>query len=474
MEKISFGTDGWRGILASDFTFGNVEKVTQAIACYLHRAAKVAAGVVVGYDTRFLAENFALRGAEVLAGNGIPVLLTSRATPTPVVAFSVKYYQAAGAVMITASHNPPEYLGLKFIPAYAGPAVPEITSAIEHEISSVFAKGEVKSETIPEAQKRGLLRFFNPQRAYFNHLCCLIKAEQLRAVKLKVVVDPLYGAGIGYLEDFLQEVGWTVKVLHNCRDPLFGGGLPDPNAETLKPLGEEVVREGAALGLALDGDADRFGVVGSEGEYYLPNQVLTLILAHFLNTRPLRGPVARTVATTHMLDRVAASCQLPVEETPVGFKYLGQSLLQGSIFGGEESGGLSIQGHVPEKDGILANLLVAEMVAAQGVSLKEIYQQMTRKFNLFQSKRWDFQVAPAKKQEINARLTSFSPFQINGIPVVQRVDLDGRKFVLADASWFLVRPSGTEPVFRLYVEAPTAEAVTRIQNEVKFALGLEE
>jgi alpha-D-glucose phosphate-specific phosphoglucomutase len=468
VSAITFGTDGWRGVIAADFTFDHVEKVTQSIAAYLRQQGVAGKGVVIGYDRRFMSEKFAESIASVLCGNEIPVIFSKDAVPTPVTAFTVLHHQAAGAIMVTASHNPAEYNGLKFIPEYAGPALPEVTDKIEEKLHHVLATGTVKKLTLAESEKRGLLKWVDPKEPYLEHMAAIIDFEAIRRAGLKIVVDPLYGAGIGYLEELLSRAGCEVAVIHGYRDPLFGGALPDPSARVLEGLAAKVKAERAHLGLALDGDADRFGIIDSNGTYYSPNQILYLCLFHLVQTRPWKGPVARSVATTHMLDRIAASYGLPVDETPVGFKYIGQALLkQGSILGGEESGGMSIKGHLPEKDGILANLLVTEMLALQGKSLADLMSAIETQFGLLISKRWDLTVPVERKQEVSLLLAQLNPGQVAGIPVVQRVTIDGVKLILNDGSWVLVRASGTEPLFRVYVEATNQTLLEAIPQEIR-------
>lgn len=467
---IKFGTDGWRAVIADEFTFANVRLVTQATANYLLREAG-GGKIIIGYDNRFLAPEFARAAAEVLTASGFTVYLPSRAVPTPVTAWAIKKYQARGALMLTASHNPPEYCGLKFIPEYAGPAVPAITSAIEKEIAAVMNGGGVKTLHLDEARARGLIRELEPEAGYREYLHGLIDVEALRKAGLKVVVDPLYGAGIGYLEDFLREAGCRVQAIHNYRDPLFGGDLPDPSARGLEELSRRVREGGAHLGLALDGDADRFGVVDGDGTYLTANQVLYLVLAHLILDRHYRGPVARTVATTHNLDNLARAHDLDIIETPVGFKYIGEALREkGCILGGEESGGLSIRGHIPEKDGILATALVAELRAVRGRSLGEILADLQSRYGHLVNMRLDIKVDPATKERVLKELADFAPGKVAGVPVTGRLTIDGVKLTLADGSWVLLRPSGTEPLLRLYAEAPDAGRLHRLQRDITSAL----
>lgn len=466
---ISFGTDGWRGIIADDFTFANVTLVTQAIADYLVEQGLAHRGVVIGYDNRFLSDRFAATVAAVLKGRGIPVLMSERARPTPVIAFAVRHYEAAGAVMLTASHNPPEYNGLKFIPEYAGPALPPVTRAIEAHLRRREAGGTTEVMSRDGAAVRGI----DPDPAYHRHLASLIDFEAIRRARMRVVVDPLYGAGIGYLEEILGAAGATVEALHAYRDPLFGGSLPDPSAKHLRELREKVLVSGAHLGLGLDGDADRLGLIDAGGVYISPNQFFALVAFHLYEARQWRGPLARTVATTHLVDRIARAYGQEVIETPVGFKYIGQCLLErGAVAGGEESGGLSVRGHIPEKDGIMAGLLAVEIVATHGKSLAALLEEVMNRFGRLHSDRIDIRTTQAEKERVLKKLGDFAPPELGGGRVARRVALDGVKLIRKDGAWVLVRASGTEPVFRIYAEAGTPDEVAAIHNEVRAMLGL--
>ncbi|MBE0466191.1 MAG: phosphoglucomutase/phosphomannomutase family protein [Candidatus Desulforudis sp.] len=466
---IKFGTDGWRGVMAADFTFANVALVAGAVADFVVAHNLAGRGVVIGYDNRFLSERFADTAAEVLGGRGIRVYLARRAVPTPVVAFAVRQYRAGGAVMLTASHNPPEYNGIKFIPEYAGPALPEITDEIEEYILR-RQRGGVAQAGAGNGPSRQLI---DPAGAYSEHLLGLVDTDSIRKAGLHVVVDPLHGAGIGYLDGLLGGLGVKVNTLHNHRDPLFGGSFPDPSAAKLGPLRDIVLREGAHLGLGLDGDADRLGVIDADGTFISPNQFLTLVYYHLVTHRRWQGPVARTVATTHLVDRIARDRGQEVIETPVGFKFIGQALLeQDCVVGGEESGGLSMRGHVPEKDGILAGMLAAEMVAAHGKPLKALLDEVGDTYGHLHSERLDVRTTADRKPLVLEKLRMLAPDQLAGQPVAGRFTVDGTKLVLEDGAWVLVRASGTEPVFRIYTEAYSREQVGRIQAAVRQLAGL--
>lgn len=478
---IKFGTDGWRAIMAEDFTFGNVEIVAQAIADYVKGAGIAPRGIVIGYDNRFFSDKFALRAAEVLVGNGVPILLPNSALPTPVTAFAIKQNDAAGAIMLTASHNPPEYNGIKFIPEYAGPALPHITDRIEARVNEIVGlmagktgqPAAIQKTRLAAAKDIGLVREIDPVEPYLDHLATVVDFKAIANSGMRVIVDPMWGAGIGFLEAIMNRCGVTYQAIHDYRDPLFGGIMPEPSASVLTELKQRVTGSGAQLGLALDGDADRFGIIEADGTYLSPNQVLTLLFHHLLTRRGEKGTVARTVATTHMLDRIALKHGLHVDETPVGFKYIGQSMMEkNSLMGGEESGGLSIRGHLPEKDGILACALMAEIRALTGRPLTEILEEISREYGRLVSQRLDLHTLPEEKAAILEAVKNYIPASIAGIDVVKRLTIDGVKVQLADGAYALVRASGTEPLFRLYVEANSEAQLKMIQSEVRAALNL--
>lgn len=472
--NIKFGTDGWRAIMAEDFTFANVEKVVQAVALHVKTLPKCANGVVIGYDNRFLSEQFASRCAEVLAGNNIKVLFYDKSVPTPVTAFATIRNNAAGAIMLTASHNPPVYNGIKFIPEYGGPALPEVTAKIEEYLAAVKnGEQEVSKLALPDAKANNLFEYINIDEEYITHLLKNILIDEFKKAALNVVIDPMYGAGIGYLEEIFTRMGLSYHVIDNYRDPLFGGKIPEPSAQVLTQLRDIVLTEKADLGLALDGDADRFGIIDSDGSYITPNEVLYLLYHHLLNYRNMRGSVARTVATTHLLDKVAAKYQFDATETSVGFKYIGQCLLkEGCILGGEESGGLSVSWHIPEKDGILAALLVSEIRAVNGKPLRSILNELNTIYGTMVSRRLDLHINPREKTVVLEKLNQFSPASIAGKNVVSKSKIDGLKLVLEDGSWLLIRPSGTEPLLRLYVETSDEGMLENIQVDTRKLLNL--
>lgn len=458
-EAIRFGTDGWRGVMCDDFVLANVELVAQAIAEYVRSASGDQPSLIVAHDTRFFAEEFAAACARVLAGNGITVLMPSRPMPTPITAFSIGSCDADGAIMLTASHNPPVYNGIKFIPSYGGPANPEITGWIEAAIGRL-AYGDVKRANEEEISPR----LCDPISAYRGRLQELVDLDALRSAHLSVALDVMHGAGQGIMEPILLDAGCTVRALHESRDAFFGGSMPEPAEGNLDELVALMSAGGVDLGLALDGDADRFGVVDAGGRLLTSNQVLVILALHLLRKRGLRGRIVRTVATTHLLDAVAAAHGVECVETPVGFKYVAAKMLEGDVLiGGEESGGLSIAGHVPEKDGLLADLLMCEVVATGKGSLAEELDAICEEFGLRITRRLDVHYPSEAKARLLSRLAEQPPAAIGDMRVREVKTIDGIKYLLDRDAWVLVRPSGTEPVVRAYIEARSEDDFAEIR-----------
>ncbi|NMB11804.1 MAG: phosphoglucomutase/phosphomannomutase family protein [Firmicutes bacterium] len=465
-KQIKFGTDGWRAIMCDTFTFANVRLVVQAIATYLLDSQKADKGVIIGHDARFLAERFAEEAAKVMIANGIKVYMLPEDAPTPVVAYAVTLHRSAGAVMFTASHNPPEYNGIKYIPEYGGPASNDITKAIEGNLGQpVVAAAE--SIDLESARRQGQLEIIDPRPEYFEQISKIVDLEAISNSGLKIVCDPMFASGRHYLPDILKANGCQVEVIHGHRDPLFGGGLPEPTATELAPLADRVKATGSHLGLATDGDADRFGVIDGTGRYITPNQVIALLLVHLVEHREYEGAVVRTVATTHLLDRLAEKYGLELIETPVGFKHIcAEMRTRPVIIGGEESGGLSIGAHIPEKDGILANLLIAEMQAVRRESLTHLLEEIMAEVGTVHSRRIDLRYPDEKKASLVQELVAVPPETIAGRKLAGITDIDGAKLILEDGSWFLVRPSGTEPLLRIYIEGESEQEVQEIQDAV--------
>jgi len=455
MPEIKFGTSGWRGVIADDFTFTNVRMVTQSIAEHLLSEGLQGRGVVVGYDTRFLSEAFAHQVAKILAGNDIPAFLCLHETPTPTISYEIIRRKAGGAINITASHNPAEYNGLKFSSADGGPALPEVTRKIEARIQQLLGSSDFQEISMGEAESKGLLEKIDPREAYLERLRQIVDLDAIASSQMKVVVDVLYGTGRGYVDQALQKAGCQVKILHDWRDPYFGHAAPDPSEENLKELAFHVMEGGCHLGVATDGDGDRFGIVDADGTFILPNYVLALLFKHLVQSRGWKGAVARSVATTHLIDAVAKRYGVSVIETPVGFKYIGELICQDRlILGGEESAGMSIKGHIPEKDGILACLLMAEMVArANKPRVRHLLRDLFAEVGgPIYTRRVNCQLEPASMDRLKEKLR-YPPFTLGEQKVVEVNELDGVKLMFGDESWVLFRASGTEPVARLYVEA---------------------
>jgi phosphoglucomutase len=452
---ITFGTSGWRAIIADEFTLANVRLVTSAIASVLNEE-RAGGAVIIGYDTRFLSERFAAECATELAGLGFNAYLTTRETPTPTISYAIRTKAARGGINFTASHNPPQYNGMKFSTADGAPALPEITKRIERRIA------EFQSAEAGHVQKLGRKAAaapidFDPREEYLNDLAGKIDFGKIASAKLKLAYDSLWGTGRGYLDEVLRRHGCEVDTVHDFRDVLFGGYSPEPSEKNLREMRQLVLDKKLALGVSTDGDADRFGFIDRDGSFISANLVLALVLDYLCETRPSwAGGVARSVATTHLLDRVAARHGRQVYETPVGFKFIGELINQDKIIlGGEESAGLTVKGHFPEKDGILACLLVVEMVAARGASLGEMIEELFQKDGAFYSERVGIKLTPEVKDRLEKRLAADPPDSIDGRRVVEVNRMDGVKYIFDDGSWMLLRMSGTEPVVRCYAETNT-------------------
>ena len=447
MSVIKFGTSGWRAILSDEFTFANVGRALDAITLYLRRERLEGRSVVVGSDTRFLSDRFRQFAAERMAANGISVLLTDRDCPTPVISYLIKTRKLAGGINFTASHNPPEYQGLKFNPQSAAPAHTEVTAAIEALVD----------QPVAPAAGKGSITLIDPREEYLAALENHIDFSAVRGAEIKVACDVLYGAGRGYLDEMMRRAGARVTVLHDWINPLFGGRRPEPAPENIEEMIALVKKDGLDLGLSVDGDADRFGIVDKGGMFYTPNQVLCLAAWHLHRNRGRRGRIVRSVATTGYLDRIAAHLGTTVVEVPVGFKYIGPIINEGDVLvGGEESGGLSIGGHVPEKDGMLACGLMAELVAMERKTLGQVWSDIETAIGPLWTDRADVTLAPDKKAGLLADLAAMPQDSFIGRPVKSANRLDGFKFVFSDNEWVLVRPSGTEPLVRCYIESDTA------------------
>ena len=473
IEKIKFGTSGWRGVIADDFTVARVRVATQAIADHLAAQGLKDKGVVVGYDTRFLSERFAAEAVRVLAANGIRSFLSNRDVPTPAVAFEIIRRKAAGGINFTASHNPPEYNGLKFSPAWGGPALPETTKDIETRANALLEKNSVTAMPLAEAKQKGMVEDADLRKFYLDDIRKKIDFDPIKKAKMKVAVDLLYGTGRDYLDSALKDAGCSVTAVHCERDALFGGHAPEPSEENLSELSGLMKESRYSVGLAVDGDADRFGVLDSDGTYINPNQILALVLDYLCRTRGWKGGAARSIATSHLIDAVAKKHGIEVYETGVGFKFIGDLLVQGKIiFGGEESAGMTIKDHVPEKDGVLACLLVAEMVASEKKSIKELLKRLYKEVGTILDDRINIRLTEGNRKAVADRLNQ-TVSELGGLRVKgKKTTADGTKYMLEDDSWVLMRASGTEPVVRVYVEAGSEEKIKElVEAGKKFILG---
>jgi phosphoglucomutase len=457
---IKFGTSGWRAIIAEDFTFANVRLATAAIAEHV-RSRNLKATVIVGHDTRFFAEEFSRTAAEILREYGIRALLCDGPAPTPAIAYEILRRKADGAINFTASHNPAEYQGLKFTGPDGGPALPEVTQDIEARIAKLGERAPAKPNDQPFER-------INPRDSYLDQLGKLVNFKSLSDAKMSVATDALHGCGAGYLDKGLSTHGIDVQALRTNRDVLFDGSGPDVSEENLRPLRDAVLAKGAAVGLATDGDADRFGILDSDGTWIQPNHILGLVYDYLVETRGWKMPAARSVATSHLLDAVARHHGTTVMQTPVGFKYIGELIQRDQIaLGGEESAGMAIRGHVPDKDGILACLLVAEMIAVRRASLAAQLRALFKKVGgEFWPQRANLHLPEdVKLRTVNRLLENFSTFLGRRVKNLDRTD--GLKMEFADGAWILLRLSGTEPLMRVYTEAATLKESLKLSSETQ-------
>ena len=457
---IKFGTDGWRAVISDTFTFANLRLVAQAIADYVLEEAPVGntgqPEVVVGFDTRFLSDRYAAEVARVLAGNSIVAHLTRADAPTPAVSYAVVHKKAAAGVMITASHNPPRYNGLKLKAAFGGAALPEQSKRVEaHLIRNQEVGREPKAMDYQAALDKGLIRRFNPDWAYYEHLSHMVDLDVISTRELRVVTDAMYGSGRKCIPDMLSRTRCRVYEIRGEMNPGFGGIHPEPMAYYLKALGAAISAHHADLGLATDGDGDRLGAMDAHRNFVDPHHIFALALRYLVEERGWSGTVVKTVSTTSMIDRLAARYNLPLVETPVGFNHIADRMLNDDVLiGGEESGGISIKGHIPEGDGVLMGLLLLEVVAAADAPLHELVADIQADVGPTHYTRSDIPLRrPVAKAKMVARLTADVPGSLGGQEVVEVKTLDGVKYLLADDSWLLIRPSGTEPVLRVYAEA---------------------
>ena len=455
MSEISFGTDGWRAIVGQDFNQNNVILVAKAIGKYVYEKYGINKSILVGYDPN-MADTYSLLTAELLARYGFKVFYSLRVVPTPVLAYCAKKRNAC-AIMFTASHNPPEYLGIKFIPDYAGPATSDITDKLMENIGQELPNDFFKKE----------LNYIDFAEEYYEQIEKIIDFEKIKSLKENIIFDGLYAASIGYFDELLKRHEIKFDSIHMEHDSNFGGGMPDPKPKYLKELMQKVKRAGNSVGCANDGDSDRFGFVNENGEFVTPNEIISILLMHLVKNKEYKGCLVKTVGASLLLDRVAQKLNVPIVETAVGFKHVGEAMRKNDcIIGGEESGGLSIKGHIPEKDGILANLLILEAMACFDKSMIELQKEIHDFAGAeFFNDRIDLKLN--NRSEIDDIMKKFKDLKsICGLKIY-KIDLkDGVKIYFGENNWVLVRPSGTEPLLRIYFETDNKDNLEKFKNEI--------
>jgi alpha-D-glucose phosphate-specific phosphoglucomutase len=452
MTAIKFGTSGWRAIVADEFTLANIRLAVAGIAAYV-KTQPTPHSVLVGRDPRFLGESFVAEAARVLAGAGITPIIIPDAAPTPAIAYAVRALKTSGAINFTASHNPPEYNGIKFSTHDGAPALPEVTKQIEAAITALGDGAKIPLGDPPA----GGFSTADVKPDFLTRLSELVDINAIVHAGIKLVYDPFWGAGRGYSSEILREAGVPIYTVHDYRDVLFGGHAPEPDDYLLGAARSKMKDVHASLGIATDGDADRFGILDQDGTFIQPNYIIALLFDYLVETRGWTNGVAKSVATTNLINALAEHHKVPLYETPVGFKYIGELILQDKIaIGGEESAGLTIRGHVPEKDGVLAGLLVAEMVATRGKTLAVQLHELFAKVGSYYPVRSNFHLTQEAKAAFTERLKA-DPTELGGRKVTQVVRTDGLKLVLEDGSWVCYRLSGTEPVVRAYTETRTEQ-----------------
>ena len=462
--NIRFGTSGWRAIIADEFTFEKVRAVTEAICSYLiDNFGEKQKTLIIGHDSRFMGEKFSHVAAEIAKAKGFRVLLCNHPTPTPTISHAIRDQKAVGGINFTASHNPPEYQGIKFSTSDGAPALPEITKQIEANIENAATVEDAEGGSIEE---------FDARTAYLDDLKTKIRFDVIAEGKGRYAYDALWGTGRGYLNKALSDIGLEVETIHDWRDVTFGGQSPEPGEEHLDELREAVKSKNLTLGVSTDGDGDRFGVIDANGEFIQPNDLVAILADYLAESRGWTEGLARSVATSHFIDRVAEKRSLKLHETPVGFKFIGELINKDEIIlGGEESAGLSIKGHFPEKDGILACLLAIEAVAARGKSLTEQLEELTNEVGKLYSKRIGVKLTDEIQKSLKEKLAQ-EPNEIEGRKIETINRMDGVKFIFDDGSWMLMRPSGTEPLVRIYAESENKEDLeVLIEQGRRYLLG---
>lgn len=472
-SPIKFGTDGWRAVIAEDFTFDNVRICAQAVANFLADVNMADKGLVIGYDTRYGSERFAAAVAEIIAGNGIKAYLCRKPLPTPVISYGILVKQAAGAITITASHNPAEWNGFKYKPEYAGSASPEVIAQIEGHIPGIIDSGDVRRTGFKEGVEKKLISYFDPFPAYLEQISKLVDIDTIRKAGLNVAVDSMYGAGIGIFKRILAGGSTKVTEINSKRNPLFPGINPEPIAVNMKKMSKLIAKSGYDVGLATDGDADRIGIMDEKGEFITQLVTYGLLTLYMLEVLGERGAIVKTITTTDMVYQLGQIYGVPVIETSVGFKYVGPIMIkENALIGGEESGGYGFRGHIPERDGVLAGLFFLDLMIKLKMKPSQLVAHLYSKVGPHYYHRVDIHFPAAERDAIIERVANANPAQIDGVPVVKIDTFDGYRFRLADTSWLLIRFSGTEPVLRIYAETSSLKRVDRLLAEGKKLAGV--
>ncbi|MFX0046084.1 MAG: phosphoglucomutase/phosphomannomutase family protein [Candidatus Hermodarchaeota archaeon] len=496
-NRINFGTDGWRAVIAEDFTFDNVRACAQGTADYLKGARLAGQGLVIGYDTRFASEDFAAAAAEVIAANNIKVHLCPQAAPTPVISYLVTATKSAGGIIITASHNPGCWNGFKYKDSTGASGPTDIVSTIEKNVNAALAAGSIKRIPLADGLKNKLIEYADPIPVYFQQIQRLVDLEPIRQSRLKMVDDSMYGAGMGYFKNILKGGKIQIIEINGERNPLFPDIRPEPIAKNLAKLSAMIKEQKADVGIANDGDADRIGIMDENGEFLNQHQVFALLTLYFLEVRKERGAIVRTLTDTNMLDLLGKQYGIPVYETPVGFKYVAPVMKEkDAMLGGEESGGYGFRGHVPERDGILAGLYFLDFMIKTGKKPSQLLADLFQKVGSHYYDRIDVsltasiglkaemtyeharrgkvvsQSATDVKQDYANKLAKGNVSSVAGIKVTKIDTTDGYKYCLADNSWLLMRFSGTEPLIRIYAEGHSPEQVQKILEGGQKILGI--
>ncbi len=466
---IRFGTDGWRALIAEDFTFENLRVCAQGAADYVNSAGIASRGFVIGYDTRFASREFAHAVAEVMAANGVPTFLCDRATPTPTVSYAVVTLTAGAGAVITASHNPPLWNGFKFKPEYGGSPSDAIATELESYIAAAEQKGAVRRMSIREAERQGLLEYFDPETDYLNHIAQYVDLDTIRGAGLNIVVDSMHGSGAGYIRKLVAGGSTRIVEINGEANPAFPGmSQPEPIAHNLSALFDAMDDHIADIGLATDGDADRLGVVDDDRNFITTTETFSLLCMHMLGNLDLSGALVKSITMSSMIDKLGDLHGVEVIETPVGFKYLGPEMMAAdALAAGEESGGYAFRGNIPERDGILSGLLMLDMMVKTGENPTELRRILSERIGPHFYDRWDITFDPRQREDIEWRVRSARPSTLAGHSIIDIDHRDGVKFLLEDGYWALIRFSGTEPLLRIYAEAPSPENTAALLGEIR-------